>query len=58
MRPACGTNKSAIRAVQNVQAKLEFQHSIHHVGLHDLLRESFTLPTCHIIPEDVYVEDN
>jgi len=40
--PACRTNNSVVLVVPNVQVRLEAQHSIHHVGLHDLLRESFT----------------
>ena len=41
MRSECRTNNSAALVVPDEQIRLEAQRSIQHVGLYDLLRESF-----------------
>jgi hypothetical protein len=43
VRPARRAENSLPLVVLNVKAKLEIQHSIPPLSLHDLLRESFTI---------------
>ena len=42
MRPARRVDNSAVLVVPNVKARMEAQHYIPPLSLHDLLRESFT----------------
>jgi hypothetical protein len=40
--------KSAVLVVSNIKARMEVQHSILTLSLHDLLQEIFTFTTCRI----------
>ena len=43
MRPERRADNSAVLAVPNVKVRMEAQHSVSDLSLHDVLRESFTL---------------